>query len=649
MRLSRTPKTRLVAEIEELKRKIAELQEAEYLLRIQRDLSLHLSGIERLEDILRLCLETAIRVSGMDSGGIYVAEEATGDWFLAVHSGLSTAFLAQASRYGAGSPNVRAMTSGVPLYSNGQAGDLVSLTAGRKPESIRAFAALPIPFRDRVIACLNVASHVLNEVPAAARLSLETIAGQMGQGIVRARYEEALLRSEKRFRDLTDSLDVGIYRSVPGDGGRFVESNQAHIKMLGWSSLEELRGLRIVDVYESPADRRAFLDILETLGFVHHREIRLRRRNGDLFTASISAVAVRDADGRLAAIDGIVEDVSERKKADEDLETRERTYRALFEQSNDAVLLFSPDGLTIDANRKAIDMLGLPETSLLGSHFLDQIAAAEREDAMRKVRDVLDGSLVPLYERTARRHDGTEFPAEVNLSLVRDPEGRPLFLQSIVRDISERKKSENAMRAALAEKEVLIREIHHRVKNNMQVIISLLRLQARTITDPERREVFSVTQDRIRSMALVHEKLYHSRNLAGIDFKSYIQSLVSHLGNSAGPSSAARVRIELELEDVELNINKAVPCGLILNEWITNAFKYAFPGERTGTIRIRLEAPSPGGVRLTVADDGVGLPETIDPLKPETLGLQIVSDLARQIDAEIGIERRGGTSYTLAF
>jgi PAS domain S-box-containing protein len=293
--------------------------------------------------------------------------------------------------------------------------------------------------------------------------------------------------------------------------------------MLGYASFEELRGLRIVELYESSDDRGALLGTLEALGFVRHREIRLRRRNGDIFTASISAVALRDADGKLAAIDGIVEDVSERKKAEE------------------------------------------------------------------------------------------------------------------------------ALRAALREKEVLIREIHHRVKNNMQVIISLLRLQARTIPDPERREVFAVTQDRIRSMALVHEKLYHSLDLAGIDFKGYIQSLVVHLGNSVGPSLSACVRVDLQLDDIELNINKAVPCGLILNELITNAYKYAFPGARGGTIRITLEAPSPGAVRLTVADDGVGLPAAIDPLKPETLGLQIVSDLVRQIDAQIVIERSGGTSYTLSF
>jgi PAS domain S-box-containing protein len=418
--------------------------------------------------------------------------------------------------------------------------------------------------------------------------------------------------------------------------------------MLGCSSLEELRGLRVVDVYESSADRRAFLDALETLGFVRHRELRLRRRNGDLFTASVSAVAIRDADGRLAVIDGIVEDVSESKKAEEALETRERTYRALFEQSNDAVLLFRPDGLIIDANRKAEAMLGRTKESLLGSHFLDQISSAEKEDALRKVRAVIDGAPVPLYERTVRRGDGVEFPAEVNLSLVRDPEGGPLFVQSIVRDISERKKAEDAMRTALREKEVLLREIHHRVKNNMQVIISLLRLQSRSIEDPARLEIFKTTQDRIRSMALVHEKLYQSRDLAGIDFKGYIQSLVAHLIYSAGPA-AARIKIELELDDVELNINKAVPCGLILNELLTNAIKYAFPEGRPGTIRIRLAAPRDGRVQLTVADDGVGLPVAVDPNNPETLGLQIVSDLARQIDAEIRIERNGGTFCTLAF
>ena len=168
----RTTRSVLIAEIEELKRKIAELQEAEYLLRIQRDMTLHLSGIERLSDILRLCLETAIRVSGMDSGGIYVADEDTGDWLLAAHSGLPPAYIAQASRYAADSANVRAMTSGVPLYSNYQAGAIEDRTTGRKSDSIRAFAAIPIPHRDSIIACLNVSSHDLDEVPPAARMSL---------------------------------------------------------------------------------------------------------------------------------------------------------------------------------------------------------------------------------------------------------------------------------------------------------------------------------------------------------------------------------------------------------------------------------------------------------------------------------------------
>jgi PAS domain S-box-containing protein len=648
MKLTRTAKAEILAELEDLKRKIAELQEAEYLLLIQRDLAHHLSGMERLDKILELCLETAIRVSGMDSGGIYLSEESSGDWVLAVHSGLSPDFVAQARHDRADSPNFRAMTSAVPIYTNYQTGAIKKPTDIRKPESIRAVAAIPILHRERIIACLNIASHVLNEVPAAARMSLETIAGQMGQSIVRANYEEALRRSEKRFRDLTDSLDVGVYRSIPEDGGRFLESNQAHVKMLGCSSLEELRGLRVVDVYESSADRRAFLDALETLGFVRHRELRLRRRNGDLFTASVSAVAIRDADGRLAVIDGIVEDVSEWKKAEEALETRERTYRALFEQSNDAVLLFRPDGLTIDANRKAEAMLDRSKEDLLHTYFFDQISPAEKDDAEGKLRAVLAGAAVPIYERTARRRDGGEFPAEINLSVIRDPEGRPLFVQSIVRDISERKKAEDVMRTALREKEVLLREIHHRVKNNMQVIISLLRLQSRSIEDPARLEIFKTTQDRIRSMALVHEKLYQSKDLAGIDFKSYIQSLVAHLIHSAGPS-AARIKIELELDDVELNINKAIPCGLMLNELITNAIKYAFPEGRPGTIRVRLIGPRDGRVQLTVADDGVGLPIAVDPKNPETLGLQIVSDLARQIDAEIRVERNGGTSYTLVF
>jgi PAS domain S-box-containing protein len=515
-------KSKIIAELEDHKRRIAELQEAEYILRIQRDLTLHLSGIDRLDETLHLCLETAIRVSGMDCGGIYLTDESSGAWVLAAHLGLPADFVAKTSRYDPESPNIGTMKTGFPIYSSDHLDDAKFFVDGRKPENLRALATIPIPYRDRIIACLNVGSQTLNEVQAASRVSLETIAGQMGLSIVRARAEEALRRSEERYRGLTDSLDVGVYRSEPGGGGRFMESNKAHIKMLGCSSLEELRGLRVIDLYVSADKRREFLDTLETLGSVRHRELNLRRRDGTPFTASISAVAVRGADGRIIHIDGIIEDISERKKAE-----------------------------------------------------------------------------IVLYE-------------------------------------------------TLREKDVLLREIHHRVKNNMQVIISLLRLQSRTVTDPERQEIFTITQDRIRSMALVHEKLYHSKNLAGIDFKSYIQSLVFHLINSAG-SVAVRIKVDLQLDDVELNINKAVPCGLILNELITNALKHAFPAGRPGTVGLRLASPQPGRVRLTVEDDGVGLPEAIDIKNPATLGLQIVSDLSRQIDAEIAVERSGGTRYTIAF
>lgn len=208
--------------------------------------------------------------------------------------------------------------------------------------------------------------------------------------------------------------------------------------------------------------------------------------------------------------------------------------------------------------------------------------------------------------------------------------------------------SEDKMRASLKEKETLLKEIHHRVKNNLQVIASLLNLQAAHVPDAIAYEMFQESQNRVRSIALFHEKLYQSRDLVRIDVADYLRDLVSSLTGTFGPR-AAQVEIAVEAENVLVDVESAVPCGLIANELITNALKHAFGGGRRGRVVVSFRVGADGECVLGVEDDGVGLPATIDLPSVQSLGLQIVGTLAEQIGGTVGVERTGGTRFRVRF
>jgi PAS domain S-box-containing protein len=217
-----------------------------------------------------------------------------------------------------------------------------------------------------------------------------------------------------------------------------------------------------------------------------------------------------------------------------------------------------------------------------------------------------------------------------------------------VRDITPRKQAEEDLRASLHEKEILLKEIHHRVKNNMQVISSLLSLQSRHLTDKAAIEMFRESQQRIRSMALVHEKLYQSKDLSRIDFSKYIESLIMFLFQSYRVNSDL-VRMKTEVRDVLLDINSAIPCGLIINELVMNALKHAFPGGRKGEIIVSLRPSGDDKFILSVSDDGVGFPAGLDFHKTETLGMQLVTMLVDQLDGTISLGGNPGTRFEVVF
>lgn len=223
--------------------------------------------------------------------------------------------------------------------------------------------------------------------------------------------------------------------------------------------------------------------------------------------------------------------------------------------------------------------------------------------------------------------------------------------EELNRELTERRKAEKQLKKSLKEKDVLLKEVHHRVKNNLQVISSLLNLQSEQIRDKHALELFRDSQDRVRSMALIHEKLYQSKDLESVDFSEYVRSLVTGLFR-AYETDVGRVALEVKVEEVTISIDSAIPCGLIINELVSNSLKYGFPPgwEGRGKIRIALHPIDEDGVELIVGDNGVGIPKDLDIANVESLGLKLVMLLAEdQLGGKVRIERRGGTKFIIKF
>lgn len=238
--------------------------------------------------------------------------------------------------------------------------------------------------------------------------------------------------------------------------------------------------------------------------------------------------------------------------------------------------------------------------------------------------------------------------------MVRDDKGEPLFLQGVGFDITESKTAEEKVRASLREKEVLLKEIHHRVKNNLQITSSLLRLQAPRIKDKDALAIFTESESRIRSMALVHEKLYQSKDMARIEFAAYIRELCSYLAQAYSVSTS-HIRLKFELEEGYLGIDQAVPCALILNELVSNSIKHAFPEGRRGEVAVQFSCRRSEKTRkkeccLVVQDDGVGIPSEFDVRKSKSLGLTLVTNLTKQLDGRfVVLSAQPGSRFELVF
>ena len=247
---------------------------------------------------------------------------------------------------------------------------------------------------------------------------------------------------------------------------------------------------------------------------------------------------------------------------------------------------------------------------------------------------------------SGRRKDGSEFPVEIGINPVETGEG-PMVL-SVILDLSERKQSERRIQDALQQKDLLLKEVHHRVKNNLQVIHSLLDLQALTIEDAGMVGMLRDSQNRIRSMSMIHQTLYQSQDFAQVDFDQFLGGLLPRLMESYA-SSAGHVTIDVQARDVKLPINEAIPCGLIVNELVSNALKHGFTGGRRGSIQVAITQAEDQHIEMSISNDGHPIPDELELDHTGSLGLQLVQLLTQQLRGKLTTQRAQPTCFTLRF
>lgn len=464
----------------------------------------------------------------------------------------------------------------------------------------------------------------------------------------RKKTEEALEASQKQYKDIVEKAGIGIL--IDDREGNFQYVNERCVELFGYSQEEFVKQSIRTIVFCDDLDKvmRYHENRIQGKKAPSRYEFRGVRRDGSLIYLEVDAQAITKRN-KIVGTQCYIWDITARKLAEEALKQSEEKYKTIAENVDVGIYRTSSgaDGHFIEANPSLAKMFGYKDKEEFMRVDVSQLYHEPEERKSFQKKMLRDG-FVKNEEVLLRKRDGTPFLGSICAVAVRDERGRVQYFDGIVEDITERKEAEEKLKTSLLEKEVLLREIHHRVKNNLQIISSLLNLQSRHIDDESSLDMFQESRDRVRSMALVHEKLYRSDELARVDFCEYIQSLARHLFMSYGINSKG-IDLDVDVKDVFLDINTSIPCGLIINELVSNSLKHAFTGRSRGKIRVVLRPENDDKFKMVVSDDGVGLPKDVDVTQTESLGLQLVAMLVEQLQGTLRIDKNQGTSFEILF
>ncbi len=452
-----------------------------------------------------------------------------------------------------------------------------------------------------------------------------------------------LRESEGRFRLLVDSVrDYALFQMDLS--GRITSWNSGAERLLGYSE-SEIMGQSVVRLFTpedvAKGEHVRELETARTTGRAEDERWHIRK-DGKWFFAGGVVTTVRDDAGNLRGFTKVMRDITERMKAEEQLKQQAQ----LLELARDIIMVRKLNGTISFWNDAASETYGWSKAEAIGklSHELLNTVSSQ---PMPNIEAVLFANNRWEGELGHTRRDGTQLTVWSRWALQFDSHGFPVCILEINTDITARKRADQQLRESLREKEVLLKEIHHRVKNNLQVIASLLSLQSEHLADPKVLAMLEEMNNRVRSIAAIHEMLYGSADLSRIDFAGYLNTITKDL-QSFFSDRASKVQVKVDADPIFLDITKAAPCGLIVNELLTNSFKHAFPDNREGVITVSFHCPGEACV-LEISDNGVGMPDGLDPQNATSMGLQLLGLLVQQLKGKLEIDRSAGTRLTITF
>jgi PAS domain S-box-containing protein len=459
--------------------------------------------------------------------------------------------------------------------------------------------------------------------------------------------EEKVKKQKTYFQKLFQNSPEGIV--ILDENDLIQDANQSFIQMFGYKYFEVV-GQHISELIVPPGLESEALMLSESVSrdamIVQYETVR-KRKDGTLLDVSILGSPIR-AKGDRQEVYGIYRNISDQKRSEDALRQSEEKYRTIIETIEDGYFETDLEGCFVYMNHALARITGYDKRELLGLahyHYMDKSSADKVFTTFNNVYKTGKPDRGVDWEIT--RKNGEKRFVEASVSLKNDLSGKPDGFRGIVRDVTERRRAADQIRESLREKEVLLTEIHHRVKNNMAVISSLLSMQSDYVKDEAYKALFRESENRIRSMAMIHEKLYQNETFSSIEFGAYTRELAQSLNDSLRPDKS-EITVHVEAEEVFLDITTAVPCGLILNEILTNSFKHGFRGRNSGKIRLSL-VKLDELIVLTVSDNGVGMPSEEEIASKGSLGMTLIFGLSMQLGAEMTIEGDKGTTYTLKF